>query len=54
MRGYAPYAEEVLGKKIVMQNRTGGAGAIGANFVLQQPADGYTCLWGPSRRRCSR
>jgi tripartite-type tricarboxylate transporter receptor subunit TctC len=46
MRGYAPYAEEVLGKKIVLQNRTGGAGAVGAAFVLQQPADGYTLLMG--------
>lgn len=46
MRGYAPYAEEALGKKIVMQNKTGGAGAIGAAFVLQQPADGYTLLMG--------
>lgn len=46
MRGYAPYAEEALGKKIVMQNRTGGAGAVGAAFVLQQPADGYTLLMG--------
>lgn len=46
MRGYAPYAEEALGKKIVLQNKTGGAGAIGAAFVLQQPADGYTLLMG--------
>ena len=46
MRGYAPYAEEALGKKLVLSNRTGGAGAIGANFVLQQPADGYTLLMG--------
>jgi tripartite-type tricarboxylate transporter receptor subunit TctC len=46
MRGYAPYAEEVLGKKLVLQNKTGGAGAIGANFVLQQPSDGYTLLMG--------
>jgi len=46
MRGYAPYAEEALGRKIVMQNRTGGAGAIGAAFVLQQPADGHTLLMG--------
>ena len=34
VRGYTPYAEEVLGRKILMSNRTGGAGAIGANFVL--------------------
>lgn len=46
MRGYAPYAEEALGKKIVMQNKTGGSGAVGAAFVLQQPADGYTLLMG--------
>jgi tripartite-type tricarboxylate transporter receptor subunit TctC len=46
MRGYAPYAEEALGKKIVLQNKPGAAGAIGANFVLQQPADGYTILMG--------
>ncbi len=46
MRGYAPFAEEALGRKIVLQNRPGAAGAIGANFVLQQPADGYTLLMG--------
>ena len=46
MRGYAPYAEEALGKKIVLQNKPGAAGAIGANFVLQQPSDGYTILMG--------
>lgn len=46
MRGYAPYAEEALGHKIVLQNKPGAAGAIGANFVLQQPADGYTLLMG--------
>jgi tripartite-type tricarboxylate transporter receptor subunit TctC len=46
MRGYAPYAEEALGKKIVLQNRPGAAGVIGANFVLQQPSDGYTILMG--------
>lgn len=46
MRGYAPYAEEALGRKIVLQNKPGAAGAIGANFVLQQPADGYTILMG--------
>ncbi len=46
MRGYAPYAEEVLGKKIILQNKPGAAGAIGANFVLQQPSDGYTILMG--------
>lgn len=46
MRAYTPYAEEVLGRKIVMQNKPGAAGAIGANHVLRQPADGYTLLMG--------
>jgi tripartite-type tricarboxylate transporter receptor subunit TctC len=45
-RGYAPYAEEALGKKIILQNKPGASGAIGANFVLQQPSDGYTILMG--------
>ena len=46
MRAYTPYAEEALGKKIILQNRPGATGAIGANFVMQQPADGYTLLMG--------
>lgn len=46
MRGYAPYAEEALGRKIILQNMPGAAGAIAANFVLQQPSDGYTLLMG--------
>lgn len=46
MRGYAPHAERVLGRNIVLSNRPGAAGAIAANFVLRQPADGYTLLMG--------
>ena len=45
-RAITPFAEEALGKKIVLQNKPGAAGAIGANFVLQQPSDGYTILMG--------
>ncbi len=45
-RAVAPYAEEALGKKIVMTNRAGGGGAISTNFVNQQPGDGYTLLFG--------
>ncbi|WP_341645530.1 tripartite tricarboxylate transporter substrate binding protein [Thauera sp. SDU_THAU2] len=44
MRGLAPYVEEALGKKVVLQNKPGGVGVIGANFVLQQRSDGYTLL----------
>jgi tripartite-type tricarboxylate transporter receptor subunit TctC len=45
-RAVTPFAEEALGKKIVLQNKAGGAGAISTNFVMQQPADGYTLLYG--------
>ena len=45
-RAVAPMAEEALGKKIILQNRSGGSGAISTNFVNQQPSDGYTLLLG--------
>lgn len=45
-RSLVPYAEEALGKKIVLQNKPGGVGAIATNFVAQQPSDGYTVLFG--------
>lgn len=45
-RAIAPHAEAALGKKIVMVNRPGGTGAIATNFVINQPADGYTLLLG--------
>jgi len=45
-RSLVPLAEEVLGKKIVLQNKAGGVGAIATNFVNQQASDGYTLLIG--------
>ncbi len=45
-RAVAPYAEEALGRKIVMQNKAGGAGAIATNFVHNAQSDGYTLLLG--------
>lgn len=45
-RAITPLAESALGKKIVLQNKAGGAGAISTNFVNQQPSDGYTLLFG--------
>ncbi|MDO9145186.1 tripartite tricarboxylate transporter substrate binding protein [Rhodoferax sp.] len=45
-RSLVPLAEEALGKKIVLQNKAGGVGAIATNFVNQQASDGYTLLIG--------
>lgn len=46
MRAVTPHAETALGGKVVMQNVTGGVGAIGLNRVADAPADGYTLLMG--------
>jgi len=36
--------QEKLGATAVVENRTGGAGLVGTNAVLQAPPDGYTLL----------
>ncbi len=41
-----PIAQEHLGKTIILQNRTGATGAIATTFVANQPADGYSILFG--------
>ena len=43
MRGYAPYAEEALGRKIVLQNKAGGSGAIDIFSLF-----GLACTWATS------
>ncbi|MEZ5866793.1 MAG: tripartite tricarboxylate transporter substrate-binding protein [Geminicoccaceae bacterium] len=45
-RGVTPAVEEVLGKPIVMLNKSGAAGAISVAYVNAAPADGYTLLYG--------
>ena len=45
-RATTPYVEKVLGKQIVLQNKPGATGAIGLMQVYNQPADGYTLLYG--------
>ncbi len=45
-RAVTPHAEKILGGKVVMQNMTGGVGAIAAKYVGTQEADGYTLLLG--------
>lgn len=45
-RAVAPIASSVLGKSIIIQNKTGATGAIAAALVANSPADGYTILFG--------
>ncbi len=45
-RAVTPHAEKILGGTVVMQNMTGGVGAIAAKYVTAQEADGYTLLMG--------
>lgn len=43
-RPVAAALERILRQPVVVQNRPGGAGAIGSGFVARAPADGYTLL----------
>ena len=45
-RSVTPHAEKVLGASVVLQNVTGGVGAIGLNQAAKADADGYTLLFG--------
>jgi tripartite-type tricarboxylate transporter receptor subunit TctC len=42
----APRLTELLGQPIVIDNRAGATGIIGAELVAKAPADGYTLLFG--------
>lgn len=45
-RAMAPKLSELLGVQVVVENRAGAAGTIGADMVAKSPADGYTLLMG--------
>ncbi|MPS28334.1 tripartite tricarboxylate transporter substrate binding protein [Pigmentiphaga sp.] len=47
-RTVAARAEKELGQSIVVENRPGAGGNVGAAFVARAPADGYTLLYGTS------
>lgn len=44
-RNFMPLVEKRLGNsKIIIQNKPGASGAIGSQYVMSKPADGYTLL----------
>jgi len=45
-RAFAAKMSELLGQPVVIENRPGANGLIGADFVAKAPADGYTILFG--------
>lgn len=45
-RTFAPFLAEELNVEVVPENHPGSAGAVAANFVLQQEADGYMLMQG--------
>jgi tripartite-type tricarboxylate transporter receptor subunit TctC len=45
-RAMAPKLSELLGQQVVVENRAGASGTIGADIVAKAPADGYTLLMG--------
>ena len=43
-RVMGPYLTKIWGQPVVVENRPGASGHIGADFVANSPADGYTLL----------
>ena len=46
LRQAGPVLGEGLGQPVVIENKVGAAGVLAAQYVAQQPADGYTLLMG--------
>jgi tripartite-type tricarboxylate transporter receptor subunit TctC len=45
-RFLAPHISKVIGQSIVVENKSGGGGAIGTNYVARSEPDGYTLEYG--------
>src|SRR5258705_4502889 len=41
----AEFLQKRLGQAVVVANRVGASGAIGADYASKAPADGYTLFW---------
>jgi tripartite-type tricarboxylate transporter receptor subunit TctC len=46
LRQAGPALGEALGQPVVIENKVGAAGVLAAQYVAQQPPDGYTLLMG--------
>jgi tripartite-type tricarboxylate transporter receptor subunit TctC len=46
LRQAGPTLGEALGQPVVIENKVGAAGVLAAQYVAQQPPDGYTLLMG--------
>ena len=44
-RAYGEHVSQKVGQPVVVENKTGAAGAIGAEMVKSSPADGYTLMF---------
>src|SRR5262245_30131803 len=53
-RLYAEKLKDTHGITVVIENRAGGSGSVGAVAVLQAPADGYTLLFSASTHVMAR
>jgi len=47
-RALAPGLQARLGQPVIVLNRDGAAGAVGAAFAARAPADGHTILYAPA------
>src|SRR5215471_14376456 len=44
-RAYGEYVSQKVGQPVVVENKAGAAGAIGAEMVKSAPPDGYTLMF---------